>query len=69
MLYEFGGLIFRGAYTWRGLVSEFYGMTLTFLKRMPLKKVLTFTKRDKDFPIPLLLSKCLVDFRERPFDF
>ena len=22
--YEFGGLIFRGAYTWRGLFSEFY---------------------------------------------
>ena len=24
--YEFGGLIFRGAYTWRGLFSEFYSM-------------------------------------------
>ena len=24
--YEFGGLIFGGAYTWRGLFSEFYGM-------------------------------------------
>ena len=24
-LYEFGGLIFEGAYTWRGLFSEFYG--------------------------------------------
>ena len=24
--YEFGGRIFRGAYTWRGLLSEFYGM-------------------------------------------
>ena len=23
--YEFGGLIFGGAYTWRGLFSEFYG--------------------------------------------
>ena len=22
--YEFGGLISRGAYTWRGLFSEFY---------------------------------------------
>ena len=22
--YEFGGLIFGGAYTWRGLFSEFY---------------------------------------------
>ena len=25
MRYEFGGLIFGGAYTWRGLFSEFYG--------------------------------------------
>ena len=24
--YEFGGLIFGGAYTWRGVFSEFYGM-------------------------------------------
>ena len=23
--YDFGGLIFGGAYTWRGLFSEFYG--------------------------------------------
>ena len=25
MRYQFGGLIFGGAYTWRGLFSEFYG--------------------------------------------
>ena len=25
MCYQFGGLIFGGAYTWRGLFSEFYG--------------------------------------------
>ena len=24
--YEFGGLMFVGAYTWRGLFSEFYGI-------------------------------------------
>ena len=24
--YEFGGLIFGGAYSWRGLFSEFYGI-------------------------------------------
>ena len=24
--YEFGGLIFGGTYTWRGLFSEFYGI-------------------------------------------
>ena len=27
--YWFGGLIFGGAYTWRGLFSEFYGNQLT----------------------------------------
>ena len=26
MRYRFGGLIFGGAYTWRGLFSEFYGI-------------------------------------------
>ena len=25
LCYRLGGLIFRGAYTWRGLFSEFYG--------------------------------------------
>ena len=24
--YDFGGLIFGGTYTWRGLFSEFYGI-------------------------------------------
>ena len=28
--YWFGGLIFGGAYTWRGLFSEFYGMLITY---------------------------------------
>ena len=27
--YRFGGLLFGGAYTWRGLFSEFYGIFLT----------------------------------------
>ena len=27
--YEFGGLIFGGAYTWRGLFSKFYGRFFT----------------------------------------
>ena len=26
-LYEFGGLIFEGAYTWRGLFSEVHGIS------------------------------------------
>ena len=25
--YRFGGLIFGGPYTWKGLFSEFYGMS------------------------------------------
>ena len=28
LCYEFGGLIFGGVYTWRGLFSEFYGNQL-----------------------------------------
>ena len=28
--YRFGGLIFGGAYTWRGLFSEFYGICFCF---------------------------------------
>ena len=27
--YEFGGLIFGGAYKWRGLFSEFYGTSFS----------------------------------------
>ena len=29
--YDFGGLIFGGAYTWRGLFSEFYGIYKTVI--------------------------------------
>ena len=29
--YEFGGLIFGGVYTWRGLFSEFYGSSEAYL--------------------------------------
>ena len=28
--YDFGGLIFGGAYTWRGFFSEFYGINETY---------------------------------------
>ena len=31
--YEFGGLIFGGAYTWRGLFSEFYGILVLALNK------------------------------------
>ena len=29
--YKFGGLIFGGVYTWRGLFSEFYSITMYFV--------------------------------------
>ena len=29
LCYRFGGLIFGGAYTWRGFFSEFYGISQT----------------------------------------
>ena len=29
--YRFGGLIFGGAYTWRGLFSEFYGILCSWV--------------------------------------
>ena len=35
--YDFGGLVFGGAYTWTGLFSEFYG---TFLLRCKIIKPL-----------------------------
>ena len=28
--YRFGGLIFGGAYSWRGLFSEFYGISFLY---------------------------------------
>ena len=36
--YEFGGLIFRGAYTWRGLFSKFYGTLSPKLSKLLEKK-------------------------------
>ena len=30
LCYDFGGLIFGGAYKWRGLFSEFYGISPSF---------------------------------------
>ena len=35
--YEFGGLIFGGAYTWRCLFSEFYGILFFILNRRLFK--------------------------------
>ena len=34
--YDFGGLIFGGAYTWRGLFSDFTVLSLEFRKQLAL---------------------------------
>ena len=36
LCYRFGGLIFGGAYTWRGLFLEFYGMCVVTILRNSL---------------------------------
>ena len=38
--YDFGGLIFEGAYTWRGLFLEFYGILKQSYIWRPLFKIL-----------------------------
>ena len=35
--YQFGGLIFGGAYTWRDLFSEFYGILIIGSQKHPGK--------------------------------
>ena len=37
--YNFGGLIFGGAYTWRGLFSEFYGIIITIIIHFIIKMI------------------------------
>ena len=43
MRYKFRGLIFGGAYTWRGLFSEFYG-TCAAGPTCPLEQVAVFLR-------------------------
>ena len=45
--HRFEGLIFGGAYTWRGLFSEFYGMFIN-------AKQLSFAPAQKPYQIGLL---------------
>ena len=40
--YDFGGLIFGGAYTWRGLFSEFYGIMRPWLLLFVVLKTTIF---------------------------
>ena len=42
LCYDFGGLIFGGAYTWRGLFSEFYGMLSNLSGSQDLLRVQTY---------------------------
>ena len=43
LCYKFGGLIFGGAYTWRGLFSEFYGMSASAIKKTSFHMLHTFS--------------------------
>ena len=46
--YRIGGLIFGGAYTWRGLFSEFYGIQITYIGKTNtmVSLVLRFVSRE-----------------------
>ena len=48
MRYEFRGLIFGGAYTRRGLFSEFYGISSSFKVAPSRVQVLDFANRQRD---------------------
>ena len=37
--YDYGGFIFGGAYTWRGLFSEFYGIIITIIIHFIIKMI------------------------------
>ena len=42
LLYDFEGLVFGGAYTWRGLFSGFYG-SLALKQRLEVIRVMAYT--------------------------
>ena len=46
--YRFGGLIFGGAYTWRGLFSEFYGNSTNLPYTMTVISCLLYTSDAAD---------------------
>ena len=39
MRYDYGGFIFGGDYTWRGLFSEFYGIIITIIIHFIIKMI------------------------------
>ena len=47
--YKFGGLIFGGAYTWRGLFSELYGPWLETWGNKPKEIILRLSKGNSVF--------------------
>ena len=50
MRYDFGGLLFGGAYTWRGLFSEFYGnLSIEDLKKIKKDKKAKLKKKFSDY--------------------
>ena len=57
MRYEFGGLIFGGAYTWSGLFSEFYGVMIVFILILFMLKKMAIVPALLDSPIIQLCPK------------
>ena len=58
MRYWFGGLIFGGAYTWRGLFSEFYGICCELLL-----DILKISSENWNFAKYFLVRHCLKSLR------
>ena len=57
--YRFGGLIFAGAYTWRGLFSEFYGITKNEKDTMTMTMMFIISYRKPDFSAQqFFVTKC-----------
>ena len=65
--YRSGGLIFGGAYTWRGLFSEFYGICFCFhfYGKVTFSRILTTLLR---YMYDMLFF-CLAKGEKEPFDF
>ena len=47
--YKFGGLIFGGAYTWRGLFSKLHGLWLETWGNKPKEIILRLSKGNSVF--------------------
>ena len=58
MRYRIGGPIFGGAYTWRGLFSEFYGML--FNNYSPKAKLISLNNPRDEVLRELIVNKILI---------